>query len=369
MAKRLFLLLSSINQDFSKKNLLVLVILIVSLQVNAQSRKIRDSLLLLPLFKSEKVLDLELKTDLNSLLNDIGEKRKYHKCILKCTSFDGALSNKVEVKVKTRGNFRRRKQNCDFPPLRFKFPVELLRQTVFQGQDRLKYVSHCQSFIDGYEQNTIKEYLVYKMYNLVSCYSYRVRLSRIQFVDTISGDSLQKIGFFLEDKEDVAQRNGKNILKFKNIKQYNILRSNVVMLSLFQMMVGNSDWDIPRLHNIDLLAVDENSIPVAVPFDFDWCSIVNHSYYTPDPSINKDAKYKRLYKGYLWDKQEFENAFFSFKELKASFLELISENTYLNEENKQSMMNYILKFYQLIDTPRDVKMEIEKKAKKIPENR
>ena len=368
MGKRSSLILQAmhVNKDFVLKTLFVVLILAVALPTNAITRNNRDSLLKLPLFKYEKLLDLELKTDMISLLNDIGEERDYHKCLFKSTGADWALPKEIEVKVKTRGNFRRRKQNCNFPPLRFKFPLDLLKGTEFVGQDRLKYVSHCQSSMDGYEQNTIKEYLVYKMYNLIDKHSYRVRLTRIRFVDTIYGDSLQRIGFFLEDKKDVAIRNGKTILQYKNIQQYNILRSNMVMLSLFQMMVGNSDWDVSRLHNIDLLSVDENSIPVAVPFDFDWCSIVDHSYYTPDPRIDMDGKYKRMYKSYRWSDEEFKTAFSKFKNLKESFLELISKNRYLNEESKQSMMNYILTFYELLDSPRDIRVEIEKKAQIIP---
>ncbi len=368
MGRRSSLILQTmnVNKNLVLKTLFVLLILVMSLPSSAVSRKTRDSLLKLPLFKYEKLLDLELKTDMYSLLNDIGEERKYHKCLFKSIGDDWALPKEIEVKVKTRGNFRRRKQNCNFPPFRFKFPVDLLKGTEFEGQDRLKYVSHCQSSVDGFEQNTIKEYLVYKMYNLINDHSYRVRLSRIQFVDTITGDSLQKIGFFLEDRKDVAARNGKNNLQFKNIKQYNILRGNMVKLSLFQMMVGNSDWDVSRLHNIDLLSVDDNSIPVAVPFDFDWCSIVDHSYYTPDPRIDMNGKYKRRYKGFLWSDEEFENAFSNYKELKESFLKLISENKYLTEESKQGMMNYILKFYELIDSSKDIKVEIKKKAQIIP---
>lgn len=358
-----------INKDILFRALFVVLIIVMSVSAKANSRKKRDSLLRLPLFKNEQLLDLQLKGELISLLNDIGEDRKYHNCLFKSESLDWGLSKGIEVKVKTRGNFRRRKQNCNFPPLRFKFPVDLLKGTEFEGQNHLKYVSHCQSAIEGFEQNTIKEYLVYKMYNLVNLHSYRVRLSRILFVDTISGDSLQRIGFFLEDRNDVATRRGKKILAYKNIQQYDVLRADMVMLSLFQLMVGNSDWDVSRLHNIDLLSVDDNSVPVAVPFDFDWCGIVNHSYYTPDPNIDMKGKYKRMYKGYIWSDEQFETAFGNFKELKESFLELISENKYLNDENKQSMVNYILKFYELIASPKDVRMEIEKKAQIIPKTR
>ncbi|WP_133250119.1 hypothetical protein [Marinifilum breve] len=351
------------------RNLILLLLLFVCtgsvLNANPITKKDRDSLLNLPLFKNEGLLKIELKTDLALLINDIAEKRKYHKSELKLFSENGK-ADVIQVKVKTRGNFRRRKQNCNFPPLRFKIPVREAIGTEFEGQSKLKYVSHCQSFVDDYEQHTIEEYLIYKMYNLISNHSYRVRLAQVSFIDVNSSDTITKFGFFLEDKDDVALRNGKNILNFKNMKQYEILRENMVMLSLFQLMIGNADWDVGRLHNIDVLSVSEYSIPVVVPFDFDWSGMINHSYYTLSPKIDPNAKYKRLYKGMKWSPEELEQAFTNFKELKPSFLEVISDCTYLKNKNRNKLIDYIEEFYQLINSKKDVREVIEKNAKKIP---
>lgn len=351
------------------QNLVLLLLLLVCtgniLSANPITAKDRDSLLNLPLFKNEDLLKIELKTDLALLINDIAEKRKYHKGELKVFSKNGK-TDVMEVKVKTRGNFRRRKQNCNFPPLRFKIPVKEAVGTEFEGQSKLKYVSHCQSFVDGYEQHTIEEYLIYKMYNLISNHSYRVRLSQVSFIDVNSSDTLTRFGFFLEDKEDVAVRNGKHILNFKNMKQYEILRENMVMLSLFQLMIGNADWDVSRLHNIDIMSVSEYSIPVVVPFDFDWSGIINHSYYTLSPKIEPNAKYKRLYKGMRWNPEELAQAFANFKELKPSFLEVINTCDFLKSKNRNKLIEYIEEFYQLINSKKDVREIIEKNSQKLP---
>lgn len=365
----LFVKKDNFKMDFFIKVFLILFLLVRSVSVGAISKKERDSLLQLPLFKNDKLLEIELKTNLFNLLNDIGEDREYHKCQFCLLGNDKDLKNYLDVEVMTRGNFRRRKQNCDFPPLRFKIPTEKVTGTEFEGQSKLKYVSHCQSNTDGFEQNTIKEYLIYKMYNLIDDHSFRVRLSRVSFVDTLTNDSLKKFGFFLEDKNDVATRNGKVIQHYKNVKQYNILRKNIVMLSLFQLMIGNSDWDISRLHNINILSVDEQGIPVAVPFDFDWSGIINQAYFTLDPQISPDAKYKRKYKGYRWSDQELDTAFSGFNELKEPFLKLISQCEYLNEQNRLGLTEYILEFYELISSKKDIKDVILKKSSKIPSKR
>ncbi|RUT72973.1 hypothetical protein [Ancylomarina longa] len=326
----------------------------------------RDSLLNLPLFKSDSLLKLELKTNLNILIEDVGEKRSYHECYLREINNIQTNNNWLRVQIKARGNFRRRKQNCDFPPLRFKIPTKRAGSSIFKGQDKIKYVSHCKNSIDAYEQHTIEEYLLYKMYNLISDHSYRVRLSQILFIDTITNDTLQKFGFFLENRNDVASRNGKKMMHYKNMKQYNLLRDNMVMLSLFQLMIGNTDWDIGRLHNIDLMSVSEQSIPIAVPYDFDWSGIIDQEYYTQDQKIDPNAKYQRLYKGYRWGSEDLHAAFSEFQELKESFLGIIFNCPYLNSENKKRVGAYIEEFYQLITSRKDVKAVIVKKSPKIP---
>ena len=353
----------------SLKWISIILLVLVSIPVMAITTQERDSVLNLPLFNGDSLLNIELKTDLAALINDIGESRKYHDCELSVMVDGDSGIDQFEVKVKTRGNFRRRKQNCNFPPLRFKIPTDEAKGTVFEGQNKLKYVSHCQSFIDAYEQHTVEEYLVYKMYNLISEHSYRVRLAQITFIDINSNDTIKKYGFFLEDKDDVATRNGKKIMRFKNVKQYDVLRKDMVMLSLFQLMIGNSDWDVGRLHNIDIMSVSEHSIPIAVPFDFDWSAIIGHSYYIPDPRIDPESKYQRIYKGYRWSQEEFATAFANFQDLKEPFMQLISDCPYLNKENQQRLMAYIAEFYELIGSRRDVRVVIEKNSPKIPTTR
>lgn len=358
--------MAKISMGFLRKYIVLLVVAVmISGLVNGANPVSRDSLLNLPLFKNDFLLKIELKTNLAVLINDVADNRSYHQSTIKVKNPDGKIDI-LNADIKTRGNFRRRKQNCDFPPLRFKLSPENTVNTEFQGQSKLKYVSHCQSSVDGYDQHTIEEYLIYKMYNQITDYSYRARLAQVSFINTNTFDTITRFGFFLEDKDDVALRIGKKTLNYKNIKQYEVLRDNMVMLSLFQLMIGNADWDVGRLHNIDVMAVSENSIPIVVPFDFDWSGMVNHSYFTLSPNIEPNAKYKRIYKGMRWNPDELEKAFSNFRELKAVFYELINQCEYLEADNRGKLIGYIEKFYELINSKKDVRDVIQKKAKKIP---
>ncbi len=90
----------------------------------------------------------------------------------------------LPMKVRLRGNFRKDPVNCDFPPLRLNFSNTTVINTIFAGQDKIKLVTHCRSRKDLYEQNVLKEYLAYKLYNLFTEESYHVRLVHLTYADT-----------------------------------------------------------------------------------------------------------------------------------------------------------------------------------------
>ena len=347
--------------------LIVLLIVGVDFQVQAGFQN-EDKGVFTDLFSKEEPLRIDLFADYVNLLDDVSDNRVYHDAKFSVHNPSSAI-NEMPIRLKTRGNFRLRKQTCNFPPLRFKFDADQTRGTVFQGQNKLKYVSHCQNFKEHYEQHTLEEFLVYRMYNIFTDYSYQVRLAQVNFIDVNERDTIQRFGFFIEDKNHLAKRIGRQALKFRNIKQYQVLRSNMLVFSLFQCMIGNSDWDVSRLHNVDLMSVNDHSLPVAVPYDFDWSAIIAHDYFVLDPQIDLEAKYKRRYKSFRWSDEEFEAAFNTFHELRDELMTLISDFEYLENDNRLKMLDYISEFYDLISSKVDVKEYILKQAKKIPVDR
>lgn len=326
-----------------------------------------DSTAYVDLFASDTPLQIELNCNFVKLLDDISENRKYHDAKLSVSNPTCDFHD-MNVKLRTRGHFRLRKQTCDFPPLKFKFQSDETEGTIFHGQDKLKYVSHCQNYKKDYELHTLEEFLIYRMYNLFTDYSYRVRLAQVNFIGSDKQDTLLRYGFFIEDRSQMANRIGRQVLKFRNIKQFQILRKNILVLSLFQCMIGNCDWDVSRLHNIDLLSVNEHSLPVAVPYDFDWSAIIGHEYFVPDPQIDLNSKYKRRYKSYKWSDEEFEDAFSSFHERRGELMNLVTDFTFLEKENRLKLLAYISEFYDLISSKDDVKNYLLKNARKIPTN-
>ena len=69
-------------------------------------------------------------------------------------------------------------------------------------------VSHCRDR-DGDEQDVLKEYLVYRTFNLLTDESFRVRLARVTYVDGEDDDDpVFRYAFFVEEAEAMAERLG-----------------------------------------------------------------------------------------------------------------------------------------------------------------
>ena len=65
------------------------------------------------------------------------------------------------------------------PPLFVSFGDETARGTLFEGQTMLPLTTHCRDS-SSYEQYVLKEYLAYRIYNLLTDKSLRVRLARVR---------------------------------------------------------------------------------------------------------------------------------------------------------------------------------------------
>src|SRR5262245_23856918 len=127
----------------------------------------------------------------------------------------------IPVQIGSRGHFRLMPRNCDFVPIH----VELERSadaaavgTVFEGQKSLKLGTHCRGDRE-YDNFTLKEYLTYRLFNLVTPLSFRARLARATYVDAKTKKTVAtRYAIFIEHENDVARRFGGRIVELKRIQ-------------------------------------------------------------------------------------------------------------------------------------------------------
>src|SRR5579863_4519765 len=108
------------------------------------------------LFDSDDILEITLKGNVRALLNDRSDNPKDHPFQLIYKKEDSS-SIQVPVEAKTRGNFRRQKGNCYYPPVLLQFPKgDIKKSSVFKENKKLKLVMPCRG-----DQSIIHEWLVY----------------------------------------------------------------------------------------------------------------------------------------------------------------------------------------------------------------
>ncbi len=253
-----------------------------------------------PLFSSPDVLRLTIKGPLSTMVRNRAEDPR------PATLTVDGTTEQLPITLTTRGITRRASDICQFPPLKVRF-TNPPAGSPFSGQKSLKLVTHCKA-APAFQQYVLLEYAAYRMLNVLSPASFRVRLAQIDYVDD-NGRSLGvRYGFFIEDLGDVARRNGMQEAKLPEIIPITALSTrHAALYALFQHMIANHDWSMragPKgeacCHNAKMIAPARGvaAAVIPIPYDFDFSGLVNAPYATP-PDVLKIANVRqRLYRGY-----------------------------------------------------------------------
>ena len=316
------------------------------------------------LFQSDEPLNLTLAMDMKSVLNDREEEGSHGAEI--SYSDHGGNKTTIPLKVNVRGNFRKDRNNCDFPPLRLNFSNTTVKNTVFDGQDKLKLVTHCRSRLDLYEQNVLKEYLAYKLYNLFAAESYLVRLVQLTYADAAGKlDTIKKMAFLLEPTEQMARRNGCEELISSNIHQTKTNVQKTTILAVFQYMIGNTDWSVWAQHNTVLLKEDTSTVPIVVPYDFDWSGLVNAPYAVPAEFLPIEMVSTRLYRGFCRPDDDLLPALDEFRKRKEEIYQTCRSVPFLSERELKKVLKYMDDFFKIIENPKRVELEFHRKCRTV----
>ena len=134
----------------------------------------------------------------------------------------------------------------------------------------------------GNNDNIIKEYWAYQLFQLHSPYYFRTRLLDVELVEEKGKKTITHRfkGFVIEDIDEVAKRYDAKVHRREVPHEYHEV-SSALRHDYFQYMIGNWDFSVSKQHNIKLLYKDKTTIPI--PYDFDLCGLVNPRYaFVPD---------------------------------------------------------------------------------------
>ena len=300
------------------------------------------------LFSEVKPLELILETDVRAIMNDKSEDPEYIPAML----IERHENNKIdmyEIKVKPRGNTRRVTNLCDFPPLKFNFKKNHVANTTFDGQDKLKFVSKCRDE-EEYQNYVLQEYLIYKTYSLLTEESYRTRLVNITIKDTkLKVPTITMTGFFIEDDETLAKRLDMEKYEPLVYDQDSCEESSLDRLSMFQFMIGNTDWYINTKHNTDIFEAKESKALIPVPFDFDFSGVINTDYAKPSKEIPITQVKQRYFKGSCRSEDAYDKTISLFNDKMDDIYQLYYSFDSLPKSIIKRSLKYYTKFYEIIN--------------------
>ncbi len=308
-----------------------------------------------PLFESDDVLEISLTGPLSTLFDEKDDpvERPF---LLRANGVEHA------VKVRARGKSRRRV--CSFPPLRLNFSSKDAEGSVFQGQDKIKLVTHCRGR-DSAQSDAIQEFAAYRIFNLISDYSYRVRLLRITYTDTDGGlkdGPIERYGFVIEPPALMAERIGGQSARVDGVSLKSLDSRHAASVFVFHYLIGNTDWSLVMAdeddtccHNGDIY--DVGSARYYVPYDFDLSGLVNPRYAKPDPSLAITRVTQRLYRGYCIDPDALRDALGAIKARRSDILGIVEELPGLSQKERDGTTRYLQRFFdQASDEDKMVQM-------------
>jgi hypothetical protein len=327
-------------------------------QIEERARKARDA----PLFQSRDALALTLRTDISWIRDERSDSVEVEGT-LTYTDATGADVT-LPVQVRARGNFRRDKRNCNFPPLRFDFAGKEVKGSVFDGQDKLKLVTPCHDSRASYQQYVLQEYLVYRVFELFTPVGFRVRLVHITYEDPDGGyDPRTKTGFLIESDDQMAERNRGEMVEAEVFNPLATDDDQSALASLFQYMIGNTDFSAPYFHNSVL--VRRGTDYLVVPYDFDWSGVVDARYAVPDPQLPiRDVK-DRMFRGFCRPRLDHEALKARFNAQRDAIRALYEGMPELDKGQRERALKYYERFYETLNSPRRYQREIVDQCRNV----
>jgi len=295
-------------------------------------------------FASEELLQMTLCFNIRDFLRTKNEL-SYYDAIL-TVKLNDTDSISQTIMLRARGEMRR--TYCSFPPIMLRFTDNEHEAEPIQINGKLKLVTHCKQ-IPVYKTYLFKEYLAYKLYNLVTPYSLKTRLVKINYVDISgSGKAYAAYGFLLESEDKMAERNHAMIINNMNVLQMLGNSIDMARVAVFNYMIGNTDWSVESAHNIKILTTPEKlsykAIPVA--YDFDYSGFVNTDYSVPPEGLLIENVRERYYQGQCFGNDELKPVMDEFAGLKNQFMSTINDFEYLSKGYKKEIQSYINSFYE-----------------------
>lgn len=305
-----------------------------------------------PLFAADEPILLTIRGPFGEIARDAPRSTGAHEASL---ALAGAAPETHPIRLSARGITRRRREVCPFPPLRVEFAAAPPAASLFRGQRRLKLVTHCRP-AEFFQQFMLLEYAAYRLLNTLSPRSLRVRLAAIDYVETGEDRPFaSRLGFFVEDVDDAARRNGLVEIDTGNVRMAQLSPRDAARLAIFQYMIGNLDWSMNAgppgtecCHNAKLLGAAAGATGglVPIPYDFDHSGLVDAPYATPPELVPVGSVRVRRYRGFCIHNEAAQAAAAEVRAARAELAAVLGAIPHLDARSRNRASAYLAAFFE-----------------------
>jgi hypothetical protein len=319
-----------------------------------------------PLFGSNDTLDIVLEVPMKTLLRTA----KKNPVLAGKLHYDDAGDSEVtlDIEITTRG--KSRLKLCSLPPLSISVNRKQAAGTLFDGQKKLKIGTRCKKS-SAFERYLYQEYSIYRAYNLLTDYSFRVRMLNVTYRDAENKRKDEVMpAYFIESDREVAERHGMKTIKIKRIKPSQLNPAETSIYELFQYLIGNTDWSILKgpsgeecCHNGKVIGLEGSDGDwVILPYDFDQAGLIDTNYALPADALPIRNVTQRLYRGRCRHNGYLDDTVALFNE-RRSELEAVLLPAVLTERYKRATGDFLEDFFSMINDPEELQDEIVGKCR------
>jgi hypothetical protein len=309
------------------------------------------------LFGINEPLNLTLEFNIKEFQKSRKDE-KYHPAEMTCFVND-TFHVTHKVRVRARGKYRR--DNCQMPPFWLNIRYAGIEAEDLADVTKMKVVTRCRS-ASVYESYVLREYLVYKIYNLLSPYSFNTRLVRLTYVDTGRKNTVtEDWGFIIEPEEMMAERNNAMAIKSDVLSLRTVNEEIMDHVAFFHYMVGQCDYSVTGRHNLKILTLKDYGPTgfIPVPYDFDYTGLVNANYATPGENLGITTVRQRYFLGACRSEQQHEETIAWLASYREEIENLILDFEYLDERDKVDMVDYLESYFKETEQKGFIKRRID----------
>jgi len=307
------------------------------------------------LFGNDRLLNISITLDLSKFMEKPSKSYSFDAVMTIYMSETNSLNKKVTI------NYRgtKRYEICSFPPmqLNFKNPIHSDSSEI----KKLKLVTNCEQNSIG-DEYVLREYLVYKMFNVLTDSSFRVRLLKVSYIDKEKvKKTITRYGFFIEPIDIVAKRTNSTVVKSLTLDQRHIVPEVMDRLAIFNYMVSNWDWSVPGQHNVAIIKPSgiNSETGLAIPYDFDLTGVVNANYAIPPPDLKITNVRERLFSGTCRSREIYMDDLKRFISKKENLYSVVDDFPYLNQRSKKDITYFLDQFFDQLTKQRNLDYLIE----------